>query len=153
MITETSLEIDAQEELYLDGAMYMLRADGKWEKTGETIISCNPIGFGYKYRSICPDLANFTYAGVDKLDDDNTNQFTAPTCSGEPYSEDPPVGGEGRELRDWEIWVDEDGYILKMTYRFVGAKWDDLSHTTPDITLLNSGHGEANVLPYPNPME
>ncbi len=130
-------------ELYVAGTLYKRSADGKWTKQGSTGDYAGLFAFAVDAKSICPDLAHFTYAGTDKLADDNTKKFTAPTLSGKPYG-DPPKQGELGETRDWEIWIDEDGYIVKSVYTTLHG-----DGYKSEVTALYSGHGEPNILPGP----
>ena len=135
-------------ELYVAGTLYKRSADGKWIKKGSTGDYAGLFAFPVDAKSICPDLAHFTYAGTDKLADDNTKKFTAPRLSGEPYDKPLDYGDPG-ETRDWELWVNEQGWVVRIAGTTVGHDDPGSPHLTVKFVLDYSGHGEPNILPHP----
>ena len=136
------------ERLYYDGDLYFmdLNQEGKWDKK---FSNTQGLGWPFNPDSICPDLAHFTYEGLAKMEDETTKYFTAPTVDGEPYGE-APVGPDAyAEVRDWGIWINEEGHIVKVVYSVVFPKIEGEPVKTGSVLAVVSGHGEPNNLPIP----
>ena len=142
------------EQLYVNSDMYHRyeEDEGKWRKIYQTTAG-DKLGFPLGGKSICPELGLFRYAGEGKDDDQNIKRFTADTIKPHihPYGEI-PIGGEATSQNwDWEIWIDNDGYMVKAAWRIVDPKWEGEPHVTLNMAAVFSGHGEPNVLPDPSP--
>ncbi len=140
---------EKSDDLFLDGDVYFRTGDEDWRKVTSEYPSLNEPPFPLNLEAICPKLENFTFAKVEDVAGQSAKKVTAPTLSGEPY--DKPVDyGDPEQTRDWEIWVDGRGYILKMaatTYSFPGSPSAPAYVSYYELTY--SGHGEPNILPNP----
>ncbi len=147
-VTESTDDWDKSQLLHYDGANYILDANDKWRQKTPTGQTAPSWGFPFSTEALCPNLTHFTFANVEDVEDQAAKKFTAPTLSGEPYDK-PPAYGQGQETRDWEIWVNEQGWVVRIAGTTVGHDDPGSPHLTVKFVLDYSGHGEPNILPHP----
>ncbi len=152
---EHHMVVDAQhgyekwERLVVDRTVYDRRGIGPWK----TLIENTSTGLTYPSRpeDICPDnLASFTYADTDTVDGQATKRFTAQNLYN-PGTVDTvlPKQGENEKEWDWQLWVDDKGYLVKASFLSVSAKVEGTLHSTMKITNFFSGFNDPNILPNP----
>ncbi len=141
--------LEKRKSLWLDGDFYRRVDDEDWEYIPPERLMLHEPPFPINADIICPNLTHFTFATVEDVDGQGTKKFTAPRLSGEPYDKPLDYGDPG-ETRDWEIWVDDRGYIVKIaatTYTMPAQ--EDLPGSANKFQITYSGQGEPNVLPNP----
>ena len=149
MFVEAQQGHEKWERLTVDETLYERRSNGPWTKLLENAGK----GLTYPARpeDICPDnLGAFTYADTDTVDGQATKRFTVQNLYN-PGTVDTalPKQGENEKERDWQLWIDDKGYLVKASFLSVSAKVEGTPYETMKITNFYSGFNEPNVLPDP----
>ena len=151
--------VDSDEEgvkrgefLLYEGDLYWQQGDEGWTKVGDesTQEGQDELRFPIGPTSICPTLTAFSYDADEKLGEETSKRFSAPSLTGQEWGDDAPTNSPYQA--NFVIWIDFDGYIVKSQWDFIypSTMWDE---PTPDryirVTSVHSGHGEPNILPTP----
>ncbi len=148
-VTEAQHGYEKSEHLTVDRTRYRRRGNGPWTKTGEN--KGMSLTYPVRPEDICPDnLASFTYADSDTVDGQATKRLTAQNLYNPTIVDTAlPQQGEAEKEWDWQLWIDDKGYLVKASFLSVPAKVEGTPHHTMKMTIFYSGFGEPNVLPNP----
>ena len=135
------------EKVHRDGTVYARVENGAWEWSHNR--NGNPLTFPYRQRDLCLDgLEHFTYIGTETVEGKPTKKFTAPNITGEKTNILPEQGELAKEW-DWVFWIDDKGYLVKVSYLFVHAPIEGQPDEVTALHAVFSGLGEPNHLPAP----